>query len=248
MKGRDMYTFESRIRLSESDENEKLTLTGLLDYFQDCSTFQSDDLGIGMGYLRTMKLAWVLNSWQIDIRRYPSEGERVTIGTIPYMIRGPLGYRNYFMDDEGGDRIAVAQTVWTLLNMEKEIPVSAPAEVVEAYKVEPKLEMEYLPRKIVLPGEGKELEPLNVGKHHLDANHHVNNGQYVKIAMEMLEDDIAVRRLRVEYKAQARLGDGIYPVLYRSDNLYVVSLNDREANPFAVVEFTVDELKSCLPR
>ena len=248
MKGRDMYTFESRIRLSESDENEKLTLTGLLDYFQDCSTFQSDDLGIGMGYLRTMKLAWVLNSWQIDIRRYPSEGERVTIGTIPYMIRGPLGYRNYFMDDEGGDRIAVAQTVWTLLNMEKEIPVSAPAEVVEAYKVEPKLEMEYLPRKIVLPGEGKKLEPLNVGKHHLDANHHVNNGQYVKIAMEMLEDDIAVRRLRVEYKAQARLGDGIYPVLYRSDNLYVVSLNDREANPFAVVEFTVNDLKSCLPR
>ena len=66
--------------------------------------------------------------------------------------------------------------------------------------------------------------------------------------MEILEDDIAVRRLRVEYKAQARLGDGIYPVLYRSDNLYVVSLNDREANPFAVVEFTVDDLKSCFPR
>ena len=57
-----------------------------------------------------------------------------------------------------------------------------------------------------------------------------------------------IMSITVEYKAQARLGDGIYSVLYRSDNLYVVSLNDREANPFAVVEFTVDDLKSCLPR
>lgn len=234
-----MYTFESRIRYSESDENERLTLTALLDYYQDCSTFQSDDLGIGMAYLKPMNLAWVLNSWQIDIERYPAEGEHVTIGTIPYMIRGPLGYRNYFMEDKSGKRISVAQTVWTLLNMEKGTPVSAPAEVVDAYKVEPKLEMEYLPRKIMLPGEGTMLEPINVAKHHLDANHHVNNGQYVRMAMEMLEEDIEVRRLRVEYKAQARLGDGIYPVYYKNGSVYVVSLNDKESNPYAVVEFTV---------
>ena len=106
-------------------------------------------------------------------------------------------------------------------------------------KVEPKLEMEYLPRKIMLPGEGTMLEPINVAKHHLDANHHVNNGQYVRMAMEMLEEDIEVRRLRVEYKAQARLGDGIYPVYYKNGSVYVVSLNDKESNPYAVVEFTV---------
>ena len=38
-----MYTFGSRIRYSETDEYGKLTLTGIMNYLQDCSTFQSED-------------------------------------------------------------------------------------------------------------------------------------------------------------------------------------------------------------
>ena len=41
-----MYTFDSRIRYSEVGEDKRLTLISLVDYFQDCSTFQSEDLGI----------------------------------------------------------------------------------------------------------------------------------------------------------------------------------------------------------
>ena len=42
-----MYTFESRVRFSEADHTELLTLPGLVNYFQDCSTFQSEDIGYG---------------------------------------------------------------------------------------------------------------------------------------------------------------------------------------------------------
>ncbi|MBQ5376689.1 MAG: acyl-[Lachnospiraceae bacterium] len=234
-----MYTFDSRIRYSEVDEKEHLTLTALLDYFQDCSTFQSDDSGVGMDYLRKMHMAWVLNSWQIDVTRFPKEGERVTIGTIPYTLRGPLGYRNFFMNDAEGNRLAAAQTIWTLLDMEEGIPVNAPQEVIDAYPIGEKLDMEYLPRKIRPAGEGKEQEAIQVMKHHLDANHHVNNGQYVRMAMELIPEGKMPWRLRAEYKAQARLGDTMYPVLYSSENVHTVSLNDAEGNPYAIVEFTL---------
>ena len=46
-----MYTFGSRIRYSETDEYGKLTLTGIMNYLQDCSTFQSEDIGLGISYL-----------------------------------------------------------------------------------------------------------------------------------------------------------------------------------------------------
>ena len=36
------YYFDSRIRYSELDENLCLPLHGLINYFQDCSTFQSE--------------------------------------------------------------------------------------------------------------------------------------------------------------------------------------------------------------
>jgi len=234
-----MYSFDSRIRYSETDVNEKLSLTALLDYYQDCSVFQSDDLGVGLDYLKPKHLAWVLNSWQIDIFRYPDEGEKVRIGTIPYLIKDPLGYRNFFMDDEKGNRLSVAHTVWTLLDMEHGVPVKAPKEIMEAYVVEPKLDMEYLPRKIKAEGEGKALEPVVVAKHHLDGNHHVNNGQYVRIALDLISEEIIPKRLRAEYKAQARLGDIIYPVYNKKEGIHMISLNNESGKPYSIVEFSV---------
>ena len=59
-----MYTFESRIRYSETDSEGKLTMAALINYFQDCSTFQSEDLGLGVECLNREHLVWVLSSWQ----------------------------------------------------------------------------------------------------------------------------------------------------------------------------------------
>ena len=61
-----MYQYKSRVRYSEVNSNKVMTLSALTDYFQDCCTFQSEDLGVGMDYLKKEKRAWVLNSWQIE--------------------------------------------------------------------------------------------------------------------------------------------------------------------------------------
>ena len=47
-----MYTFSGRVRFSETDPDGILRMESLIDYFQDCSTFQSEDLGVGMDYLK----------------------------------------------------------------------------------------------------------------------------------------------------------------------------------------------------
>ena len=47
-----MYTFDSRIRYSETDYAGKLSMASLINYFQDASTFQSEDIGMGTGYLK----------------------------------------------------------------------------------------------------------------------------------------------------------------------------------------------------
>ena len=71
-----MYTFESRIRYSETDSDGELTMASLINYFQDCSTFQSEDLGLGVECLKKEHLVWVLSSWQIVVERYPRLCER----------------------------------------------------------------------------------------------------------------------------------------------------------------------------
>ena len=97
-----MYTFESKIRYSEIDRSGELTLESLIDYFQDCSTFQTQDGPASMEYLRDKGIVWVLSSWQIVVNRYPKLCEDVVIGTVPYDMRGAIGYRNFFMDTKDG--------------------------------------------------------------------------------------------------------------------------------------------------
>ena len=41
------YSFNSRVRYSETGENGKLTLPGVLNYFQDCCTFHAESVGLG---------------------------------------------------------------------------------------------------------------------------------------------------------------------------------------------------------
>ncbi len=233
-----MYTFDARIRYSEADCENRLTLGSLLDYFQDCSTFHSEDIGLGVKYLQKLHQVWLLSSWQIDVERYPEIGERVEVGTLPYDFRGFIGYRNFWMKDAQGVRLAAANSIWTLYDLEKGRPVMPDQNMKDGYMISPKIEMEYLPRKIAIPEGGEEKPCFTIARHHLDTNHHVNNGQYVHIALEYPEEDFVVRRLRAEYKKQAYLGDVFCPVVYEREGSYVVSLNDRSGEPYAVVELT----------
>lgn len=232
-----MYTFESRIRYSETDSEGKLTIASLLNYFQDCSTFQSEDLGRGVEFMKQKHRAWVLCSWQVEVERYPKLGERVTIGTFPYDFKGFLGYRNFVMLAEDGGYLAKANSLWTLLDTDTGKLTAASPDFVSKYVLEERLDMEYASRKIALPKEGAAQEPIVVQKHHLDTNHHVNNGQYVVIAENFLPEHFEVKGFRAEYKKQAFLDDVFYPYVETEEGKAVVALKDAEGKPYFSAEF-----------
>ena len=235
-----MYTFDGRIRYSEVGENGCLSLQSLLDYFQDCSTFHSEDIGLGLEYMNQIGQVWLLSAWQICIGRYPKYGERVVIGTAPYEFRGFMGLRNFLMQTKEGEALAWANSIWTLMDREKMRPVKPNEDMLAGYAPEEKYPMDYAPRKIAMPENGQEMEAFTVRPHNLDTNHHVNNGQYVRMAMDCIPGGFHISQLRVEYKSQAVLGDEIYPVVAAGENgkLYTVSLNQSDGTPFCSVEFT----------
>ena len=70
-----MYQMDARVRYSEVDETHRIKLESVLDYFQDCCTFHSEDVGGGLEFLKGQKRAWLLASWQIVIKEYPKLGD-----------------------------------------------------------------------------------------------------------------------------------------------------------------------------
>lgn len=229
-----MYTFESRVRYSETDESGRLSVTGIMNYLQDCSTFQSEDLHMGIRYLKDKKRAWWLNSWQILVDRYPRLGERIRISTWPYGFKGIFGYRNFTICDEDGEYLVRADSCWFFYDLEKNTPVRVAKEEIRGYgEGEPALTLPPAPRKILLPAEYEEREPIVAAHHHLDTNHHVNNAQYVEIARELLPAGFCIGELRAEYKNAAVLGDVMLPRVSMTPDGYVVSLRGEDEKVYA---------------
>lgn len=233
-----MYSFDSRVRYSEVGEDKKITLNSILNYFQDCCTFHSETLGVGIDFLEQHSQIWVLSSWQVVVERYADLCEEIVVGTWPYDFNGFTGMRNFIMKNREGETLAYANSLWAFLDTKRGRPVKVPGYVADAYTLEEKLSMEYAPRKITVPEDAAPREPFPVHKSHLDTNHHVNNVQYIQMARDYLPQGFCIHELRAEYKRQAVLGDVICPYVKQEAGRCTVSLCDETGKPYAVVEFT----------
>lgn len=235
-----MYEFESRVRYSEIDHRGGMTLPALINYFQDCSTFDSEKAELGMERLKADQKAWVLSYWQVIVDRYPHLSENITVGTFPTEFKGLYGKRNFYMKDETGEMIARANSIWVFMDLAKGRPSRPSPEYIESYGIHEPLHMPYEDRKIVVPESFSEREAFPVRRYHIDTNEHVNNCQYVQMALEFLSREMEIRSLRVDYKKSAVLGDLIFPYVSEEQERTVVKLCNSSGEPYAVVEIRPD--------
>ena len=72
-------------------------------------------------------------------------------------------------------------------------------------------------------------------------NHHVNNGQYIRIAMDALQEEGRIRQLRAEYRKQVYLGDVLIPYVASSgDGRQTVVLRGEDDAVCCIVELEKD--------
>ncbi len=233
-----MYSMSRRVTYSEVGPDYKTNMAQVINYFQDCSCFQSDSLGVGPETLDENGRVWVLNSWQIVAERYPVYGEPVTVGTWPYGFKGVLGLRNFIIDDDEGQRIIRANSVWAMIDLKTGRPVRLEEKDIGAYRTEEKEPMDYAGRKISLDGVYETLDPVKVTKNCLDTNHHMNNGRYVAIAMEYLPEDFNVRQIRVEYKHPAFYKEILVPKRQAAEGRVTIVIENSAGQICVVTEFT----------
>ena len=206
-----MYEMRSRVRYSETDADARLSLVGIMNYMQDCSTQQSEDIGAGLEWLRRERRVWLLSSWQILVLKRPALGEEIRVRTWPYAFKGIYGLRNFAIYDADGDYAAKANSCWFLVDADTGKPVRVTEAIAAPYgELEPKLPMEYAPRKIELPGGLTDAGMRPVMRHQIDTNRHVNNAQYVDMARELLPEGIRICEIRAEYRKAAVLGDTLH--------------------------------------
>lgn len=232
-----MYSFKSRVRYSEVDKNGYLSIEAMMKYFQDCSSFHSEELGVGIDYLKENNFTWMIISWHVQIFRRARLGEEIIIGTWPHSFRNVKGGRNFVLIDNEGNTIARADSEWVLINMAENRITKVPKEVSEPYELEEALDMGGFKKIAINNDELKAYDKITVSPFFLDTNGHVNNVKYLSIAEGYLADKEPYDEFRVEYKNQAFLYDEICVYMRNTDNKNQFVLKNQKDELLVNIEF-----------
>lgn len=239
-----MYEFTSRVRYSETGPDLKMTIGSLINRMQDCSVFHSESVGRGIKPVGQAETAWVIISWQIFIKKMPSLGDPITTRTLARRFHGFEADRDFTIRDDKGNLLAFATSRWIYFQFKSQMPVRIPKIEIDSYGIDPAIETEpdisfqRAPRHIAVPKdlEPKTFEPIQIVRHHIDNNGHVNNVQYLDMAFQYFDLKKTYSEIRVEYSHQAVLGDVLIPYVYETKENQTAVLKNQDDKICAIVE------------
>lgn len=232
-----MYEYSFRVGLEDSDYDGRMTIYAMMECFQKAFYNELDELNIGKRYFMGRDLGWFIHFWQVDIDQYPINCNEILIGTFSYENRGSIAKRNFYIKTNEDRIIVKAHSIWSLVYLPQLKIIRIPDEV-RNISVGTKLEMDYQSRRIRYD---KDLESIAIGNHivntyEIDSNRHLNNARFVKIGFDALGKAKVpeIKRICVEYKKQAVLGDTIYIFLLKGNDCYL-DLKDELGESFATI-------------
>ena len=233
-----MYSLNYKVTPSTCDSEGRLKLYSALQMMQDCSEMWIDSEPGVRQYFTEQNMAQLLASRQVEVIRVPEYKEELTVTTSVYGMKPMFGFRNTFIYDAEGKPCYKTWSMGAFVDKSNGKLKRVDDETIASMSLEPQLEMNYKDRRIILPKEeGKVLDPIKVLRADIDYNKHLNNANYIRMAMELLPEDFEVKGLRVEYHVAAKLGDILIPTLYQIDGSTIVSLSVGD-NVSAIIEFT----------
>ncbi len=221
-----MYSLNYKVTTSTCDSEGKLKLYSALQMMQDCSEMWIDSEQGVKDYFEKENMAQLLASRQVEVIRRPSFKEELTVTTSVYGMKSMFGFRNTFIYDAEGLPCYRTWSMGAFVDKSTGKLKKVDDQTISTMLLEPKLDMNYKDRRIILPKEGGTvLAPIAVQRADIDYNKHVNNANYIRMAMELLPEGFEVKGLRVEYRVPARLNDQLAPTVYQQDELFIVALN-----------------------
>jgi len=257
-----MYSLKYKVTTSTCDSEGRLKLYSALQMMQDCSEMWIDSEPEVKDYFLQQNMAQLLATRQVEIIRVPDYKEELTVTTSVYGMKPMFGFRNTFIYDAQGNPCYKTWSMGAFVDKVAGKLKRVDDATIQSMKLEPQLEMNYKDRRIILPKgrsseshpslledgrvateldkvktEGEVLEPIKVLRADIDYNKHLNNANYVRMAMELLPEDFVVQGLRVEYRVAAKLGDCLTPTIYKTADGIIVSLSIG-SEVSAIIEFS----------
>lgn len=221
-----MYSLKFKVTTSTCDSEGRLKLYSALQMMQDCSEMWIDSEPDVKKYFEEQNMTQLLATRQVEIIRVPEYKEELIVTSTVYGMKPMFGFRNTFIYDAQGNPCYKTWSMGAFVDKSAGKLKRVDDTTIASMKLDPQLEMNYKERRIILPKtEGEVMEPIKVLRADIDYNRHLNNANYIRMAMELLPELFVVRGLRVEYRIAVKLFDVLTPTLYKTDDGIIISLS-----------------------
>ena len=231
-----MYTYEAVVGYSRTDRTGKVPIYEILNYMQDCSTFQSEAVGAGLNYYKEIKKAWFLLAYEIELLQPIRLGQKIVVGTAPTDFKGLYGTRQFFIKDDRDNYLAKANTMWTLMDLEARCPVRITEDDIKYYETQKLFEMKPVQRKIRLSQEKEQKDTFTVLKTYIDSNGHMNNADYMRVAAELIPEDLLWNHLQINYRKEVMVGEKMISFLHQEESGIGISFENEAGEVLTVIK------------
>ncbi len=225
-----IYEQKFKIFLSDIGSSNSIMPTGILKMLQEIGGLHSSVFGLGLNDFPKTGFAWIVLNWKIKFFKFPCWNTTLDIKTWSRGNNGLYWFRDYEIYDND-ELVALASSKWVLYDSLKNTIVRVK---------ENSIKFDPYDRRVFNSDFAKLKEPnfydstfeYTVLRKDIDTNHHVNNINYLYLALEALPIDVYnknISEIDIMYKHSARLGDKIICKYKKiSDNEHIVTMKSKD--------------------
>ncbi|PKQ43816.1 acyl-[acyl-carrier-protein] thioesterase [Confluentibacter flavum] len=205
---------EFELRYLEMNKLGLATPTIILALLEETAADHCYSINHSLFDLNKKNVGWVLVSGILQIDRYPSYKEKITIRTWLSSYSSIKGYRENIIFDKHHNIIGRAKGLWVFFDIEKRKPIPIFNDIKEKWPCYSEESIvKNIKKKIETTYTASHIKKFKVNRFDTDMNKHVNNIRYLQWVIESLPEDIVdnyhLHVLDGRFIAEAQYGDHI---------------------------------------
>lgn len=201
-----VYEYKTHVRYQDINENNELSDKGILSILSEAAGVHSEIVGYGLNNVEKTGYSWMLLYWKIEVFKRPCWNSEVKVITWARKFEKVSSWRDFEVYDKDGTLCLIGTTNWVLIDVKRQSISKIEDKMASEYEMKDKSVFEEVSGKLKPEENMKKIYEYTAKRSDIDANHHVNNVNYLQIAYDAFPENLEVNFSNIEiyYKKQIK--------------------------------------------
>jgi len=211
------------LRYFEMNKFGEASPTTILTLLEETAADHCYSIDHSLYDLIDQNIGWVLVSGVMNMERYPTYKEKITIRTWLSEYSTVRGTRENIIYDEQDNIIGTAKGLWVFFDIKRRRPIRIFDKIKDSWSFSNKESVKYnVAEKIAAIESAKYTKDFMVNQFDVDMNEHVSNLRYLQWSLESVPDEVIenyyLHSLEGRFIGEAHYGDTIRSMTENAKN------------------------------